>query len=308
MLGALLAPPLFWAARSLKPAAEAKGWLKYEVEKKGENKGEREAKGWCAFLDSDFSKVSNRAIILAALLLLWPLLRSLKIRSLHELGLEPNSHRWRDFAVGWVVSVAAMAVLGAILLKLGVYRMKDEPPWASLLAIAGSGLVIAFLEEWVFRGAILGTFRRQLGDYTGLFCVSALFSILHFLNSPATAIAPENVNWLSGFTIMPERFEKFQEPMQLLGGFSTLFLFGWVCGWAVIRTRGLALAMGFHAGMVLGKFGFNRLTKRPKDMRDLLPWLGEDMTVGLVGVGIVALVGVSLFVYARFFRRSPGTP
>ncbi len=288
--------------------AQEKGWLRYEVEKKGEKKGEREAKGWCAFLDSDFSKVSNRAIILAAVVLLWPLLKSLKIRSLDELGLARNPNRWKDFAVGWGVAVAAMAVLGLILLKLEVYRMKDEPPWGSLATIAGSGLVIAFLEEWVFRGAILGTFRRQLGDYTGLFCVSALFSILHFLNSPATAVAPDQVNWLSGFTIMPERFEKFREPMQLLGGFSTLFVFGWVCGWAVIRTRGLALAMGFHAGMVLGKFGFNRLTKRPKDMRDLLPWLGEDMTVGLVGVGIVALVGGGLWVYVRFFRKNQTQP
>jgi membrane protease YdiL (CAAX protease family) len=95
----------------------------------------------------------------------------------------------------------------------------------------------------------------------------------------------------------------------LFGGFVTLFCFGWVCGWATIRTRSLWMAMGFHAGMVLGKFGFNRVAER-SDGRDLLPWLGEDLAVGLVAVGVVILVGSLLWVYLHFTnaRRLPQNP
>jgi uncharacterized protein len=294
-LGAVLAPPLFWTAGKLRPVAEERGWISYEL-KAG---GTREAEGWAAFLAPDFAKISNRAVLLAAVVLLWPLFRSLRIRSLAELGIENNPHRWRDFAAGWGIAVAVMAVLGVVLLKLGVYKMKDDPPWGDLIGIAATGITVGLLEEWMFRAAILGSFRRSLGTWSSLACVSALFSILHFLKPPDTAISPEQVGWLSGFALFPHRFANFSQPLLLLGGFTTLFAFGWVCGWAVIRTRGLALAIGFHAGMVLGKFGFNRLTTRPKNMRDLLPWIGTDMTVGLVGVGVVCIVGILLWFYVR---------
>ena len=301
-LGGLLAPPLFHAANALLPAAESRGLIRYEVSKDES----REARGPAAFLAADFSKIANRAILLAAIVLLWPLFRSLRLRGTAELGLRPNPARWRDFALGWGVSVAVMTVLALVLLKTGVYKMKAEPPWRDLLSIAGSGLAVGVLEEWIFRGAILGSFRRSMGDWTALAAVSAIFSILHFVTPPGAEIPAAEVNWLSGFALIPQRFAGFTDPLRVAGGFTTLFAFGWVCGWAVIRTRGLALAIGFHAGMVLGKFGFNRLTKRPKDMRDLLPWIGEDMTVGVVGAGVVVLVGVLLWLCLRRRKMKPG--
>ena len=295
VLGAALAPPLFWGAQAAKPVAESKGWLTYEVNKQGE----REAEGWASFLDSDFTKISNRAVLLVAVGLLWPLFRSLRIRSVADLSLERNPARWRHFAVGFGVSVGVMVIVALLLLNFGVYRMKEEPPWKDLLQVLASGLTVALLEEWMFRAAILGSFRRSMGPWTSLAAVSALFSVLHFVSPPSQMVSADHVTWASGFALIPQRFAGFADPLRVLGGFTTLFLFGWVCGWSVIRTRGLAMAIGFHAGMVLGKFGFNRLTKRPKDMRELLPWIGEDMTVGLVGVGAVLVVGGVLWVYLR---------
>ncbi len=300
-LGALLASPLFWGVEKLRAASEGHGWMHYQVARDGS----REANGVCAFLDADFAKVSNRAILLSAVVLLWPLFRTLRIRSIAELGLQKNPHRWRDFAVGWGIAVAVMTALALILLQLGIYKMKDPAPWSGLLGVAATGVFVGILEEWMFRGAILGSFRRAMGDYSALACVSALFSILHFISPPSITI--QQVGWLSGFELLPHRFENFSRPLLVLGGFTTLFCFGWVCGWAAIRTRGLALGIGFHAGMVLGKFGFNRLTKRSRDSRDLLPWLGQDMTVGLVGVGIVLLIGALLWLWMKKSCRSSKT-
>lgn len=378
LLGSLLSAPLFWLVQRLAPAAEARGWLRYETPDDGTHPGwetrrwigtplsagvrvlgpiaqsygwlrldtddkagvdrnvrkgrsiqrtlkkpiafardrgwfrplvapedqpERDAKGWCSFLDANFSKVSNRAILLTALLLLWPLLRSLRIRSLADIGLQKNPHRMRDFFAGWLISVAVMALLGFILLQWGVYKMQASPPWNDLVFIFGSGIAVAFLEEWIFRGAILGSFRRYARPGIALLAVSALFSILHFLKSPGHALAAEDVRWFSGFTILPQRFQQFDQPFLVLGGFTTLFLFGLIAGWAAIHTRSLALGIGFHAGMVFGKFGFNRITKRAGDMRDILPWIGpDDITVGLVGIGVLLLVGWLIWSYARFLR------
>ena len=138
-LGAILAPPLFWGVVKSRPAAESHGWIHYELEKDGS----REAKGVCSFLDADFAKISNRAILLAAVVLLWPLFRTLRIHSIAELGLEKNPHRWRDFAVGGGVSIAVMVVLALVLLKLGIYKMKDPVPWSGLLGIAALVVSIA---------------------------------------------------------------------------------------------------------------------------------------------------------------------
>src|ERR1051325_4050076 len=73
LLGALLAPPLFWAAQSLI------------------------AHGTFTFLAKfDFETFFHRALLVAAIALLWPFIRSLEIRSLADLQLAPNPHRGRD--------------------------------------------------------------------------------------------------------------------------------------------------------------------------------------------------------------------
>jgi membrane protease YdiL (CAAX protease family) len=316
VLGAVLAPPLFWTVRAAKGAAESRGWIYYETREKPVKKGDRPKKdavkimetktrGPLRWLDAGFGKIADRATIFAAIALLVPLFRSLRIRSTAELGLERNPFRARDFLVAYSTAVGMMALLAFILLKMGLYVFKQPTPWVDLWLPAVSGLAVAFLEEWIFRGAFLGTFRRTMKPWPALAAVSALFAFVHFIQ-PRERPELDVVHWWSGFELLPHRFESFAEPGLLFGGFVTLFCFGWVCGWTTLRTRGLAMAIGFHAGMVLGKFGFNRIAER-SDSRDLLPWLGEDLAVGLVAVGVIILVGGILWLYLRYVtppRRS----
>ena len=101
LIGALLAPPLFWAAQ----------WLA--------------AHQIFAFLAGyDFEKFFHRALLIAALLLLWPLLRSLKIRSWSELGLQPNEHRSRDLLAGFLLAHHSPALLRRALAFL--WRLFDS--------------------------------------------------------------------------------------------------------------------------------------------------------------------------------------
>ena len=309
-LGALTAPPLFRGVHSLKESAEARGWITYEVREKPLKKGDRppeagtpremetKTRGPARWLDASFAKVANRATLIAALALLWPLMRSLRLRGACELGIDPNPHRIRDFAIGYSVSVCVMFILAVVLLKIGVFTLRASPSWSELGWVVLSGLGAGFLEEWIFRGAFLGSFRRSLRPWSALAAVSAIFAFVHFIN-PREAMEPASIGWGSGFAMLPQRFQNFSEPSLVFGGFVTLFCFGWVCGWAVIRTRSLWLGIGFHAGMVLGKFGLNRVAERA-DQRSLLPWLGEDMTVGLLGTGVVILIGGLLWLIFKY--------
>jgi membrane protease YdiL (CAAX protease family) len=261
LIGALLAPWLYWGGK----------WLAERTQ-------------WRLLLDADFHKFFDRAVLIATVLLIWPTFRSLKIRSAGELGIVRDPRGWRHFWIGFSVAFVCMMAFGGLLLYLGVFRLRGHPPWSALFKIALSAGVVATLEEWLFRGVILGCFRRALVDWAAVFCAAALFSIVHFLKPPETAAAP--ADWLDGLRVLPSCFEKFSEPALLGAGFTTLFLVGWVLSWAVLRTRSLWLGIGLHAGWVFTKFGFTKLTKRT--LTDTMPWLGEDLIVGLGALTVVA--------------------
>jgi membrane protease YdiL (CAAX protease family) len=279
LLGAILAPPLFWVGN----------WIA--------------GLGGPDFLsETPFQRYFNRAVLVGFVILLWPTIKSLRVRSLREFGLRPDPYKWRHLAVGLLASFLVMVILGAILIALDVYHFKDEPPYHKLIKVVTSAAGASVLEELVFRGAIMGLVMRSASKWTALFFSSALYSIVHFLKSRDQLIAPEDVNWLSGFVILPNSFWQFGEPFLLLSGFTTLFLLGWILGYATLKTHALWFSIGLHAGAILGKFGFTKLTKRDEE---IFPWFGTDM---IIGVGpLLTLTVLGLFVWWWLVYVDPHT-
>jgi membrane protease YdiL (CAAX protease family) len=273
VLGALLTPWLYWGAK----------WAAARTQ-------------WSFLVDADFAQIFDRGVLVAAVLLLWPTFRSLKIRGADQLGLVPDPHRGRHLTIGLVSGLVCMAAYGGLLLWLGVFRMKVDPPWTALLKIAVSAITVAFLEEWLFRGVILGLFRRALVDWAAVVCTATVFSIIHFLRPPSGDPGP--IDWLSGLRVLPSCFEKFSEPALLGAGFTTLFLLGTMLGWATLHTRALWLPIGLHAGLVFSKFGFNKLTKRSN--LETMPWVGEDMIVGLGALAVVACAWLAAWLWCHY--------
>jgi membrane protease YdiL (CAAX protease family) len=273
LLGALLAPLLYWAGNAL-----ADG-------------------GTFRFLgDVSFQRYFNRAVLVAALVLLWPTVRSLRLGGWRDLGLEPDE-RWRaHLSTGLVIGAGLVALMALFYVPLGFYRWKgDLPSWRQLPLLALSAVVVALLEECLFRGGILGLFRRTLRPFTALFWVTAIFAIVHFLK-PDEEFMIQDVRWLSGFALLPRVFHQFTEPMSVLASFTTIFVLGWVLGYATLRTRSLWLAIGFHAGVVFVKMSFAKFTKREALS---LPWVGPELQIGLVPVGVLALGGVLIWFWLR---------
>lgn len=267
ILGSLLAAPLYWGGQ----------WLA--------------SHGVLAFLgDVEFRRFFHRGLLVAAVVLLWPTARWLQVPNVRGLGLERNPRRWEHVAVGFVAAVALMAIYGWILVNLGVYKMRGTIRWEAFGQIALSAATVSLLEEWLFRGAILGLLCRGLAKMPALFFTSALFSILHFLKPEDSIPYAGPVTWLSGFEMLPGSFARFVQPLEVLGGFTTLFCVAWVLGWTVFQTRGLALAIGLHAGWVVGIKGFSKMTRRVN--KETLPWLGDDLSIGLCSVAVVLLTGV----------------
>jgi membrane protease YdiL (CAAX protease family) len=276
VLGALLAPPMYWGAQ----------WLA----------GHGILRVLAGF---KFQKYFDRAAMVAALLLLWPLIRSLHIKGWRDLGLEPDRRWGQHLVAGFVIAAVGVGAMAWGYVHFGVYRFRPDPQWSKLPMIALSAATVAVVEEALFRGAILGLLRRSLRPYAALFWVTALFAIVHFLK-PAENFDPGPIGWLSGFAMIPQAFHQFAEPQTVLAGFTTLFALGWLCGEAALRTRALWMSMGLHAGVVFVKMSFSVLSKRRETH---LPWIGAELQIGLVPVGILALGCLAVILWLAYENR-----
>jgi membrane protease YdiL (CAAX protease family) len=286
VLGAVLAPMLYWAVHALEPWALANGLLRWEPVG-----NQVEARGPFTFLEADFQKFFNRAMLLSALLLLWPALRWMGIRR-GDLRLQQDA-RWRShLLVGLAVGGGVVALMAAGYVFLGYYHLKGSPPWGALPRIALSAVVVAMLEEWLFRGMIFGLFAKAMKPVRALFWTTLVFATLHFLK-PDEDVHIAQVDWSSGFALLPYVFHQFTEPAMLLAGLTTLFTLGWLLGYARLRTGSLWMGIGIHAGVVFVKMGFSKITKRDGE---LLPWIGPELQIGLVPV---ALLLIALFLVWR---------
>lgn len=261
LFGAISAPALYWAVQGLN------------------------AQGFLLFLrEYGFETFFHRALLLGALLFLWPLLRSLHIRSWRELRLRENSHAARDSGFGFAVAAVPLIGFGALLVSIGFYSMRSSVSFVGIAERIPSALLVPFIEEPLFRGLILGVLLRGNAPALAIFLTSATFSILHFLKAPENASSV--VMWASGFVSIANAFSQFREPLLVVAGFTTLFLLGWILADARIRTQSLWLPIGLHSGWIFASAFFNKIAHRETVA---LPWLGKNLLIGIAPL-CVALV------------------
>jgi membrane protease YdiL (CAAX protease family) len=277
-LGAILAPPLFWLGQA------AGGWGPLH---------------WLR--ETAFQRYFDRAMFLAAVLLLWPVVRSLDIRSRHDLGLRHDPLAWRHTCLGFFLAAGLLWLLGLLFWWQGIYSPAAGLGPGIVGGFLGTAIVVSAVEEAFFRGALLGLVRRTASAKVALGFVSALFAVLHFLKPPAHALADGPVLWDTGFKFLPLTFWQFSDPLLVLGGFTTLFAVGWILGWARLRTGALWLPIGLHAGWI---FGLKTFSKRSHHLALPNWWAGPDL---LHGAGPVAAVLLTWGLLAVFLRKT-GAP
>ena len=239
VIGALIAPPLYWLGQVTLRFGAGHGLVAFHREN-----GHDVAMGHLAFLGQKFRRYFDRAILVAACLLLWPLARSLKIRVWNDLGLQRDKNGWRHFLNGLLISVASMVVLGVVAVGFGHYEMVPGIPWGRIAFLPVSALVVALIEESLFRGALQGVVRRSSSEAAAIIFVSAIYAVVHFLKPPETV--QMRITWSSGFSQALLACGQFAEWRLVIGGFATLFLVGTVLGYARMRTRSLWMPVGLH--------------------------------------------------------------
>ena len=278
LLGALLAPPLFWAAQ----------WLV--------------AHGWLTFLARfDFETFFHRALLIAAAIILWPFAHSLSVRNLADLQIEPNPRWRRDLLFGFIFAAIPLLCCGAVLLATPIFSLRGIIDWAAVAKVAAAAAVVPLIEEVFFRGLVLGVFLKTGHRYMSIFVSSALYSIVHFLKAPDRT-SPD-VTWTSSFNSIAHAFVQLTDPLLVAAGFTTLFLIALILADARLQTQSLWLPIGLHAAWIFTAGVFNKIALRKLIV---LPWLGKNLLVGIIPLAVACLTWLIMRGWLRY-QNARGT-
>jgi membrane protease YdiL (CAAX protease family) len=252
---------------------------------------------------TDFQRYFDRAMFLGALLLLWPVVRALRIGSVRDLGLRPDPRPGWHVALGFLVAAGLLWVLGLCLWETGIYTLRAQGLTPGTLAgFAVTAAAVALAEEAFFRGALQGLIARTARPGTAAVTAAVIFALLHFLKPPEHATGHGSIDWFAGFAFLPKCFWQWGDPRLVFGGFATLLCVGLVLGWARLRTGALWLPIGLHGGWIFGLKTFSRVTRHTTPPG----WLaGDDLLHGIGPVVVVLLTGAVVWAATR---KEPGAP
>jgi len=233
------------------------------------------ARHWTALeglAQNPFSRFVLRAILGLAVLGLWPLLRGCGMLSAREMGLTSRldgvspyrgcGRPLRNLAAGFGIGFGSLAGAAGLAIVCGGRTANLSYSQAEMFHIlagaTATAIVVAVLEELIFRGALFGILRKTLAWPLALAVSSAVYASVHFLHK---APAPPPIDWLSGIRLLPELFRSPPDGLALVPAFFTLLLAGAILALAYQRTGTLFMSIGLHAGWIFWLRAYGALTR-----------------------------------------------
>ena len=230
-----------------------------------------------------------------------------------------SGQTWQAWALQAGIGVAL-----ALLLVGGVFAVELAAGWLRIEGVATSGaptalgvglgraLLVAAVEETIFRGGLLAYLQRPIGTLGAAAVSSVAFALVHAWNANVTPLAIANLALAGGLFALA----------YLVGrGFEPSFASEEVAAHGVARLayvigRGLPLPIGLHAGWNFFEgsvFGFP-VSGSPRDSLLQISVPGPELATGgtfgpeggLLGLGAILVTGLALWaVRGRVPRSEP---
>lgn len=217
------------------------------------------------WFELEFDRVASRSVLLVAIILFIPLFKLLKFDSWQELGFSNTKEFAKDLVkgIGFGVLIMLPVITGLLITQNRVF----DPDWeisipnitALFLTSLLAGLVIALLEETLFRGAMLTALKKHGSTMFAILATSIIYALVHFLQ-PTIEFDANSLNWGSGIALLKNSFLSLTQLSTIIDSFIALFLAGVLLAVVRIRSSKIALCMGIHAGWVLAIKIFKRVT------------------------------------------------
>lgn len=316
ILAALISSPLYEIGKNFadatlkKDAADELKWLAQKAH------------------DAEFTRYFKRALMIAALLLLYPLIRSLRVHDdSQKIGDAPSvtpllpearssnigqplqKPRWGALQLftGFSLAFGIFLTMSWFLFSLDWFNWRTPPTGGSVLQAAKKATIPAvaasLIEEFLFRGALLTIFLRAFRPTFAITSLSFIFAAVHFLQPPTGAQVTDPTSVKAGFEMLQLIGARLLEPQALLYEFSALFLVGLILGYARFKTASLWLPIGLHAGWVFSLKMFKTLTSRCPDLPSEVDiYMGHKITEGIIPLAALTVTGLIVAIYARILK------
>jgi membrane protease YdiL (CAAX protease family) len=179
------------------------------------------------------------------------------------LGSAPRDLR-RGLPIAFIAGALFLAALEGLLLLLGIHSPAASADWsasslARLLFVAlVMGLLVAAIEETLFRGALFSGLARSAGVVAALVLSSAVYAAVHFVKFKPMRPGVD-LDWSTGPALLAQGLTRFSNPI-IIDSFLTLFALGVLLGLMRLARGHIAECIGFHAGVVAGLRVAGKLT------------------------------------------------
>lgn len=209
----------------------------------------------------------------------------------------------------FILSAGLLWLLGTALEAAGAFT--PETKAVSLGKVFNKSIFPALtagvIEEFLFRGLLLGVWLRIAKPGAALLSVSFIFAFLHFMQPAQGATLADPAGPFGGFQLLGLILAQFANPQLFAAEFLLLFTLGMVLGATRLRTGALWFPIGLHAGLVFAFKGFNMMHENaPTPLRPL--WIGESLRSGLLPLFTLIGIGVICHFTLRCAKAAPEIP
>jgi membrane protease YdiL (CAAX protease family) len=251
-----------------------------------------------------FSRYFNRGLMACAVLFLYPLIKSLRGNGTQQVKpplrkrIQPGAQGWRDMAIGVLFSAGFLTLLVGLLYLLGWVKTSGDFDFTKAFQKAIiPAVIVALLEEWLFRGVLYGVLMRKLNAVQTIIGLSIIFAAVHFLSPPKGIAVADPRSMMAGFEMLGLIGQKFLAASSFFGVFLTLFVVGATLAYTRYKTGKLWLAIGLHAGWVFSLKFTNKLTDSVESSQSLL--YNDSLMDGILPLITLLITWLCLSLYLR---------
>jgi membrane protease YdiL (CAAX protease family) len=209
-----------------------------------------------------------------------------------------------------VLAAALFGGIGYGLLSTGsfAFRSDAEAPARMMLTLLPWVLLGTVVQEWFFRGVVLGVFLRGMGAAAAIAMAAVFFALAHFLVPAHGVNVPDPDASGVGIGLLRIMVERLADPVVLVNEIVPVLALGVLLGYARWRTASLWLPAGIHAGWVLASGLFTGYTHAvPRSDLFARVLAGGSPVEGLIPLAGLALVGTLVYFLTDSEPESPAT-
>lgn len=255
--------------------------------------------------EKDFPRYFDRLRWLSVILLLPWVLKHCGLLSWSSLGYSFSFREWR-LAIKWFGIGLAMLIIVALIqvftMGLNIQLSFSSGQFTDILMIGIiSGLLVAFVEETVFRGVVFRMFYTALNPTIAVIISALFFAAIHFKKIPESMAMYDVISigsgFYVGFWVLFSVFTTFE-----IFKFINLFFAGLMLNFLFLGSRSLWPCIGLHAGWVCFRSVYHKVAETNNDALVFI-W-GSEMVIDGVFPAFIMGVFVLAFGYRYYHANS----